>query len=543
MPQGVATTGRRPLSTRTRSIWLRQLTLAAVVVVITVVIAVLDPTAFASPALLIGVGAIVSVTAATLFVPWARVPASAVAAVPFADIVAIGAFSWAGDLHLSYFWVFPIAWIAAHYRLPWLLAALGSVAAIILIEAVTHGVTNASVVRFVAVLLSLTFIGITIFSTAGQTGAFKRLLRRQTRRLQDTLEHVSAQERRATQTLNGLNIAVARVSADGEVLAANDAFVSLYARNRENPNDPGLAVEYSSFRGTALRDGQRPLTRAARGEQLDAERVWLFDQSGEWHTLDISTRPLAAADGEVASTLFIAHDVTELMHAQRRRDDLAAIISHELRNPLTAIIGHVDLIRDAGDLNARDQDRLEVVDRAGERMLRLISSILTSAPEKERIEVEHSRETIDVRPIIEASVESFLPAAAARGVQLDVDAPAAVTIEADTFRLRQVIDNLVSNAIKYTPRDGNVTVSGHLVGDSAVLSIADTGVGIAEADVGHVFDDYFRTESALASGVPGTGLGMGIVRDIVESHGGKIALRSALGTGTTVIARIPVNQD
>lgn len=537
---GVATTGRRQLSTRTRSIWLRQLTLAAVVVVLAAVVASLDPVAFVAPNLLVGIGTVISVTAATLFVPWARVPPSLVAAVPFADIIGIGVMAYGGDLRISYLWVFPVAWIAAHYTIGWMIAALGAVAAIMLIDAIAHDGTNLSIVRFVIVLLSLTFIGITIFSTARQTGAFKKLLRRQARRLQHTLDRVSAQERRVTQTLNGLDLAVARVSAEGELLSANDAFIALYGRDRDNPTDPGLSVEYASFRGEALRDGNRTLTRAARGEQLTDERVWLYDTAGQWHTLDITTRPLAAAEDEVPSALFVAQDVTELMRAQRRRDDLAAVISHELRNPLTAIIGHVDLIMDDGQLSQRDRDRLDVVDRAGERMLKLISSLLSAPPDRESEQAEPARDRVDVRPLLEASVESFLPAAAARGVHITIDAPEPVSIEADTFRLRQVLDNLVSNAIKYTPREGSVVVSGVVLDDVAELSIADTGMGISEDDSARIFDDYFRTETARASGIPGTGLGMGIVREIVESHRGTIDLTSVLGVGTTVTARIPV---
>ncbi|WP_172825562.1 sensor histidine kinase [Microbacterium pygmaeum] len=538
---GVAATPRRPLSTRTRSIWLRQLTLAAVVVVIAVVIAVISPVAFAEPLMLVGIGTLMAVTAATLFIPWGSASPTLIAAVPFADVIGIGIMAFGGDLRMSYLWVFPIAWIAAHYTLVWMISALGLIAAIMVVDGIVHFGNSASVARFVIVLLCLTFIGITIFSTARQTGAFKRLLRRQARRLQYTLDRVSAQERRVTQTLNGLDLAVARVNADGELLSANDAFLALYARDREDPNDPGLAVEYAGFRGEALRDAQRTITRAARGDVLDDERVWLYDPNGQWHTLDITTRPLTAADGEEQSTLIVAQDVTELMRAQRRRDDLAAVISHELRNPLTAILGHVDLILDDNELTPRDQERLEVVERASERMNQMISSILTSPPEREE-DPEPPREVVDVRPLLEASVESFLPAAAARGVRLDIDAPSPVVFEADAFRLRQVLDNLVSNAIKYTPREGSVVVGGRMVGEFAELTIVDTGMGMSEDDLDHVFDDYFRAESARESGIPGTGLGMGIVRDIVESHCGTIDLTSTLGEGTTVTARIPLDR-
>jgi signal transduction histidine kinase len=109
----------------------------------------------------------------------------------------------------------------------------------------------------------------------------------------------------------------------------------------------------------------------------------------------------------------------------------------------------------------------------------------------------------------------------------------------DAFRLRQLADNLVGNALKYTRPGGSVDVSVRRDGSMVELVVADTGIGIAESDLPRIFEPYFRSETAVESGIPGTGLGLGIVRTIVEAHGGTIHIDSALGVGTTVTTRIP----
>ena len=148
-----------------------------------------------------------------------------------------------------------------------------------------------------------------------------------------------------SQMLNGLDTGIARLSADGEVLALNDTYVALYGIERDEPQRPGGAIEYATLRGEPVPDNERLFARAARGEQFADERVWLFDTRGEWHALSVSTRRLVSSD-EPESTLLIVHDVTALIESERARERLAATVSHELRNPLTAIIGHADLVLD-----------------------------------------------------------------------------------------------------------------------------------------------------------------------------------------------------
>ncbi|MFJ6651222.1 sensor histidine kinase [Microbacterium sp. NPDC091313] len=525
-------------TSRTRSVWMLQLVLAASVVVTVLVVQALEPQLFGVWTFSSGAAMLVALTAVTLVVPWQRVPRAAIIALPLGDLVGISLLAFGSDLRFSYFWVFPIIWIASFFSLAALLSSLAAIGAVILIDATVTGPSSATALRFIVILLSLSFIGLTTYVTARQNRAFKHLLRRQASRLQGTLQRVSGQERRVSQMLNGLDTGIARLSPGGEVLALNDTYVALYAIDRSDPKRPGGSVEYSSLRGEPLPEAERPFVRASRGEIFDDERVWLYDTSGEWHALSVSTRPLSPSSDEPDSILLIVHDVTALIEAERARERLAAVVSHELRNPLTAIMGHAELALDAENLPAKTREQLEVIDNAAVRMQTLISEILAGSQAGAVESAAPLSAPTDLRRVIEASLESFRPTAEGRRVRVEFTAPDALPVRGDAFRLRQAVDNVLSNAIKYTPGGGAVHVTAGVADDVVSVSIADTGIGISADDLPRVFEPYFRAQAARDSPTPGTGLGMGIVRTIVEEHGGTLDLESEQGTGTTVTMRL-----
>ncbi len=521
---------------RTQSIWLWQLSLAGVVVLLSLVVLGIAPELFARATTAAGVGLTIAMTVIAMTVPWARVSSRVIALVPLVDVFAIGLLAYGSDLRFGFLWVFPVAWIATHYSVRWLCGILAFIAAIIVVDAVTHEPSAFSTLRFVIVVVSLTFLGITIHTGARKTRAVTRLLRRQTARLQTTLTRVRAQERRVNQMLNGLDAAIARVDRDGRLLGANESLLALYGLDRRDTSRPGSSVEYDVKGGTALREQDRPFARAARGELFSDYRLWLFDAEGTWHALTASTRELAHAPTEPATTLVVITDISDAVSADDARRTLARTVTHELANPLTAIIGYTDLLL-AEDLGARNHERLELIDAAGARMETLIAEVL-QAGGRERVAEEPWRR-VDLGELVAASVESFAPAAAAGDVDIAFGGDEPAPVVADAFRLRQVFDNLISNAVKYTPRAGKVTVD---VAPDAGVTIRDTGIGIAAEDLPHIYDDYFRAETARESGRPGTGLGLGIVRGIVEQHEGSLEIASTPGAGTTVTVRLPLAQ-
>lgn len=531
-----ADSARTPVSARTRSIRLWQLALAAVIVVAGLVIVILAPSLLEAPTTAAGVVVILALTVATLLAPWHRFGRGVVLIVPFIDILAIGLLAYGGDVWFAFLWVFPLAWCASFFRARWVVAALALVAVIVAVDALARGLDEFSTLRFLVVLLSLTFISITIHLGARRTRAFTRLLRRRTAELEDSLEHVRAQRRRTRQLLDGLDSAVAQVDAEGRLLAVNDAYVRLYGVERADLSRPPTSVEYDSRGGAALPASDLAVARGARGERLHDERLWLFDADGAWHVAAASTRPLTGSIDEPATALLVIRDITDAVEAEAARRSLATTVTHELANPLTAIVGYTDLLLEDDDLPPRARERLELIDAAGARMERLIGEVLRAGgrdphpPDPPR--------PLELRALLAATVDSLAPAAAGHGVALTLASGPEVAAVADAFRLRQVFDNLVGNAVAYSP-GATVDIEVTAEGADAVVTITDTGIGIGEADLPHVFDDYARAQTARDAGIPGTGLGMGISRAIIAQHGGTIALASTAGRGTTVTVRLP----
>ena len=521
--------------TRTRSIWLTQLVLAASVVIIGVLVVALRPSLFGVWNFVVGILAIIVVTVATLAVPWARLPREAVLVVVFLDTLAIGLMASNTELRFGYLWVFPVMWVAMYFPATMLGAVLATIGVILLLDSTSNPDSNAAL-RIFIVLLSLGFIGITAHLAMRQMRALRRVLQRQARRLSETLDRRSGQERRTNEILNGVDAGVARVSLSGSLLMINDAFARLYGLDPRDVSQPAKSVEYTGLRGMPVPLSERPLARAARGEIFTDARVWVFTATGEWRVLSVSSKRLSGLDREDASMLLLAYDVTAITHAQRERERLSAIASHELKHPLTVMIGNADLALEDPDLSPRIRERLETILRASERVLEMTSSMLKSS--RTAFEGRESYDDIDVRQIVVDSVDSFRPTATAHDVTIALDVHEPLPATADGFRMRQVVDNLVSNAIKYTPRDGDVRITGSMDDDIVTLTVSDTGIGISPDDLPSIMTPYFRTDTAKDT-ASGTGLGLGITREIIAAHGGTLAIDSELGSGTTVTVQLP----
>lgn len=181
---------------------------------------------------------------------------------------------------------------------------------------------------------------------------------------------------------------------------------------------------------------------------------------------------------------------------------------------------------------------LDAVDRNARRLMTLIENMLTTA----KIEMggfTTRRSPVDLAGLVTAAVEEIRPSAAAGGLDLVVSCPASgLIVDGDADQLDRVLANLLSNAVKYTPKGGHVTAALASEGGAAVLTVADTGIGIPATDQAALFTRFFRASNAVAGAIPGSGLGMSIARTIVANHEGDISVRSAEGEGTTVTVRI-----
>ena len=520
---------------RTRSVWLTQLVLAASVVLTCVLVLLLEPALFGNWYFAGGMFALIVLTLVTLAVPWARLPPLAVLAIPFADALAIGFVASGNQLRLGYLWVFPVMWVAMHFPAIALAGMLALIGGILVIDTWLNP-GGFSTLRVIVVLVSLTFLGITAHLALRRTRSLRRLLRRQAGRLSATLERRSDQERRTTEILNGVDTGIARISSDGTLITANDAYTRLYGLDPLDPMLPARSVEYTAQRGMPVPLSERPFVRAARGETFTDASVWLFTPEGEWHALSVTAKRLSAAGDEDGGILLLVHDVTVITYAQRERERLTAMASHELKHPLTVMIGNAELALELDDLAPRTRERFEAIVSASERMLEMTNSMMSTS--RSGFSRRDAFDDIDLRPILLDSVASFRATATAHEVEVDVEVEEALPVSADGFRLRQVVDNIVSNAIKYTPRDGRVQIVGRLEPDGVALAVSDTGIGIEADDLPNIMTPYYRTAQAKET-AGGTGLGLGITNEIVRAHGGTLTIDSEAGAGTTVWVRLP----
>lgn len=222
------------------------------------------------------------------------------------------------------------------------------------------------------------------------------------------------------------------------------------------------------------------------------------------------------------------------------KDEFVALVSHELRTPLTSIVGYVELVLDqeTGSLSEEQAQYLHVIDRNSRRLQKLVGDLLFVARYRAgKFEIE--RATIDVGALALECVDAALPTARAAGVELFCNADQQIDMNGDRVRIAQLLDNLVSNALKFTPRGGRVELTATVEGGLIGIEVSDTGIGISKEAQEHLFEKFFRSSEATKKAIQGTGLGLAISQAIVEAHGGTIVLESEQGLGSTFRVSLP----
>lgn len=200
-------------------------------------------------------------------------------------------------------------------------------------------------------------------------------------------------------------------------------------------------------------------------------------------------------------------------------------------------MGYLDLVLEDDTLPSSTRSRLDIVERNGDRLLELITQILEAS--RGDTEVALTPEWADLAEIVAKSVEMQQLPAMERGIRVDTTGVHHQQVRIDVSRIRQVVDNMLSNAIKYNRDYGLVTISTEALADDVLLRISDTGFGVTPEELSRVFDRHFRSERVRNSSIHGNGLGLSISRDIVRQHGGELEMMSAPGEGSTLVMTLP----
>jgi PAS domain S-box-containing protein len=240
----------------------------------------------------------------------------------------------------------------------------------------------------------------------------------------------------------------------------------------------------------------------------------------------------------------LARQVEALRLSDQMKSDFVSSVSHELRTPLASILGYLEILtsEEVGELSDLQSESLGIVDTNAHRLLSLIDDLLTLAG-LDNGKLAMHLEPVDLGELVYAEVLALRPELEERRQTIEIDVPRArVAVDADAHRCRQVIGNLIANAVKFTPDGGRIRVRVADPGGTAALTVEDSGIGISEEDLASLFERFFRARSATEQAIPGTGLGLAISKGIVEAHGGNISARSVEGRGTTFRIELPAQR-
>ena len=306
------------------------------------------------------------------------------------------------------------------------------------------------------------------------------------------------------------------------------------------------AGRFAYFQGvgfdiTPTKRAQEMMAEAARlrAEIYAARNVELVELNFQ---LQVAIEQAEAAEALQRQLLDREREVVErLTRLDRDKNDFVSSVSHELRTPVTSMLGYLELLSDgeAGPVSAPQERMLEIVRRNSRRLLSRIEDLLTVSG-LEAMKMRLVLAPVSVPALIESVVAVMSPTLSGRDLSVTVDvADDATTVTADAEQLDRVLINLLSNAIKFTPDGGRVSITARRVGESLELVVADTGIGVPPDELPRVFERFFRSSNAQDMAVPGTGLGLVIVKGIVELHGGDVTLRSTPGLGTEVTVTLP----
>ncbi|MCC7495224.1 MAG: GAF domain-containing protein [Fimbriimonadaceae bacterium] len=323
---------------------------------------------------------------------------------------------------------------------------------------------------------------------------------------------------------------VIMVDGDGRVLLVNEAARAMFTLGTQRLEGlPALEIENVSLAATL-----------AVGDTDPAGLEIAIDQPRA-RTLRVHAATVAAAEGKVGKVVVCA-DITELKELAAIRTELVSFVSHELRTPLTSIKGFLSAM--LSDARLKEDDHrtfIRIIDHECDRLRRMVADLLcmTRIDSGRVLEVRWTR--LDLLQAVQHVVEAQKVYSPEHTMVIDA-APGEWLVEADLDKIEQILTNLLNNAMKYSPRGTTVTIRLRRDGELVVLRVEDCGYGIAPEDIPHLFQQYGRLQDAQARRIPGTGLGLYLVKHLVEAHGGRITVESELGKGSAFTLTWPARR-
>jgi two-component system, OmpR family, phosphate regulon sensor histidine kinase PhoR len=514
------------------------------VLTLELLIAILSPDEIVSAAFLTGLSVVLVATAATLIVPWRRLPDWLTGCIPVLDLVGIGIlYQVPNAAAIAGLVVVPAMWLGAAFRFRGvLLATLGSFAAFTLPGVIS---TNTSIDAWSRAVLvpMVTFVAAASMAVAAEVWSEqRRRLEEQGTLLTQTLDEFRNQRQLNDAIMRSVDVGLLAVGRDGGYESMNPRHQE-FLRIAFPEGHRGVAGQsgdvFAADNTTELELDQMPTIRAMRGETFSDYTIWIGRDPATRLAISVSARPMLDDEGSFEGAVLAYHDITDLMRALRVKDDFVASVSHELRTPLTSIMGYLGLATERVDeLPEEVGHYLTVAGRNADRLLVIVSDLLTTA-QAESTALRLSPAPTDLSALVRQCLADIAPRAEVAGLDVLVNIEKLPFVVADAGRLTQVVDNLLSNALKYTPSGGAISLTLERDEAGAVLVVRDTGIGVGDLDQDDLFTKFFRARNAKERAIPGIGLGLVITKAIIDAHGGTIEFESQEGVGTSVRVNLP----
>jgi len=369
--------------------------------------------------------------------------------------------------------------------------------------------------------------------------------------LRSQLSIVREEKSKLEAVLAGMVEGVLVLDRSGTVRLANQRAEQLLGTTSQALIDHPLV---NTSRDPDLLDLVRTITRSDRSDPIARE---ITIERATRESLRVTATPILGSNGDPPLFILVFHDITQMKNIEAMRRDFVANVSHELRTPLTAIRGYTETLQGGAVKNPELATKfLSVIERHSERLSRLVDDLLTLS-DLELGRAALQRSTLHLGDVVDAAVDVLHGRADAAQVSIERRVPADLPpLFADPDRLEQVLLNLIDNAVKYTPAGGSITITGRQVEGLAAnvggpastpgeawieLCVADTGVGVPAQDLPRLTERFYRVDKARSRELGGTGLGLAIVKHIVQSHGGRLRIESALERGTRVLIYLPLH--
>jgi PAS domain S-box-containing protein len=338
--------------------------------------------------------------------------------------------------------------------------------------------------------------------------------------------HAQSQQRQLEAVLQAIPVVLLVLDDQGKILLLNAAATELLGSRQDTIVGQYLADFVQADRGLS------PILDIIKNPEASGQ-FWSFETRSEQHKLDFTITVSMWETRNSAGYAVVMYDVTTSRDLHRFKDEMLKVASHDLRSPLSLISGYCDLIsEDLPEDKAHLREFLQVIERSVDRMNGLLDDMLRV--EQVRSSPLELREPLDLNDVITSVVEHTRPLADQKSQLLRVHLPREPlpTIHADRVQIREAMHNLVTNAIKYTPEQGRITIIAYTSEGYFHFVVEDTGVGIPEEHLGRIFESYYRAKQDGTEGIEGTGLGLSLVKAVIERHSGEVWVRSEPGIGS-----------